>query len=1020
MSGYVELHCHTCYSLLDGASRPEALLDRAQALGMSALAITDNNALYGAVEFWSAAQERGLHAVIGAEVHLADDDQGEGGRLVLLAENREGYANLCRLISAAQLAGAKGNARLTLEQLTPHTGGLIVLTGGYRGRVNRLLLAGQSHEAAAWLRTLQRLAPPGNLYVELQHHLHRHDHLLLPDLAELAAALGLPVVATNGVHYAERWQHRLYDLLLAIDRNLTLDEARPHLLPNSEYYLKGPEEMAALLGAYPEALANTERIAARCRVDLNLRSDALPPTPHDGEAPAAQLERLCREALPRLYPHERGATERQLAHELQVIAQTRLAGYFITVWDIVRYAREQGIQVRGRGSAANSIVAYLLGITNVDPLANDLLFERFLSAESRVMPDIDLDFNASRREEVLQYVYAKYGEDHVGMVCNYVTYRQRSAVRDVGKALGFPPDLIDHLAKAQGGLGSYHHGDVGHPLMAHVSGETWGQFLALYEQIQGLPRHLSIHVGGMVITRRPLVELVPLERATMPGRVVVQWNKDSLEEAGLIKFDLLSLGTFGVLDECLATIERRHGRRIDLDRLPLDDPRLYAILQRADTVGLFQVESRAQQQALVKMRPRTFNDIVIEVAIIRPGPLLGNMVHPFFRRRMGQEPVTYLHPLLEPILQETLGVIVFQEQVIRIAMAMGRFTPGEADLLRRAMSHQRSHERMAALQQQFVQGALSQGVSLEVAEQVFAQLSGFAAYGFCKSHAASFAKTTYDTLYLRAYYPAEYYCALLNNQPMGFYAPRVLVRDALRHQVKVRPVDVNRSDYDCTLEGDAIRLGLRYVDGLGEVQAERILAARAQGAFGSLADFCRRTRLPRRLIEQVIMARGFEAWGVEPRRLVWELGRLRYQADELPLPLPPDGVELAAMDEAERLLQEYGATGVAADGHLLELYRASLDRQGVLSSPMLTAARQGATVRVAGMVITRQAPPTAKGFVFLTLEDEWGLINVIIRPDVFQGQRVVWRNSLVLLVQGQVQHANGYCNIQAEKGWVLR
>jgi error-prone DNA polymerase len=1020
MSGYVELHCHSCYSLLDGVSPPEALVARALDLGMTALAITDNNALYGAVEFWTAAQARGLKAIIGAELILEEDS-----RLVLLAEDQTGYANLCRLISKAQLEGSKGQARLALRHLQGRTTGLIVLTGGYRGQVNRLLQAGQREQAAAWLQTLQPLFAPGSLYVELQHHLHRSDAALLLELAELAQECDLPVVATNAVHYAERWQHRLYDLLLAIDRNLTVDEARPYLLSNSEYYLKSPEEMAALFAEQPQALANSERIAARCRVELALRADALPPTPEhqDGsplEAPAAQLERLCRAALPRLYPEHTAAAERQLAHELQVICQIGLPGYFLTVWDIVRHAKERGIQVRGRGSAANSIGAYLLGITNVDPLAHNLLFERFLSAESRVMPDIDLDFNASRREEVIQYVYDKYGEDHVGMVCNYVTYRQRSAVRDVGKALGFPPDLIDHLAKAQGGLGSHHHGDSGHPLMSSVSNEAWGQFLALYEQIQGIPRHLGIHVGGMCITRRPLVELVPLERATMPGRVVIQWNKDSLEDAGLIKLDLLSLGTFGVLDDCLEVIERRHGRRLDLDSLPLDDPQLYHTLQIADTIGIFQVESRAQQQALVKMRPEVFSDIVVEVAIIRPGPLLGNMVHPFFQRRMGLEPVTYLHPLLEPILAETLGVIVFQEQVIRIAMAMGQFSPGEADLLRRAMSHHRSHEKMAALRKQFVAGALAQGVALEVANQVFDQLAGFASYGFCKSHAASFAKTTYDTLYLRAYYPSEYYCALLNNQPMGFFAPRVLVRDALRHGVQVRPVHVNRSAYDCTLEGDVIRLGFRYVDGLGEAHAEQLLAARDAGPFDSLADLCRRTRLARRLVEHLILARGFDDWGTDQRQLVWELGRLRYQADELPLPLAADGVALPPMDEAERLQFEYGATGVAADGHLLELYREELDRQQVLSSRLLRAARQDATVRVAGMVITRQAPPTAKGFVFITLEDEWGLINIIIRPDVFAGQRGVWRNSLVLLVQGRVQKANGQINVLAEQGWMLK
>lgn len=1005
MSPYAELHCHSCFSLLDGASTPEALVERATDLGIPALALTDHDGLYGAVRFSVAAQEHGLHPVFGAEVTLEGDSH-----LVLLAENRVGWANLCALISKAQLGGSKGQARLKLSWLRGRTEGLIAFTGCRKGRVPSLLLAGDRDKALAALRTLKALFGPRNLYVELQHHLHREDDGVNADLAELAATLHLPLVATHNVHYATRDGHRLHDVLVAIRHNLPLEEAQPYLRPNSEYFLHAPAEMAARFAAYPEALAHTLEIAERCRVALDFRRDALPPQP-DHADPDARLADLCRAALPVRYPHNRGQAERQLAHELQVIRQTRLAGYFLLVWDIVRFARDRGILVRGRGSAANSIVAYLLGITNVDPLEHDLLFERFLSPETRVMPDIDLDFCARRREEVIQHIYEHYGESHVGMVCTYVTYQERSAARDVGKALGFPPDLLDRIARSMRGHWGY---AVTPPPPEGVSSGIWQEFQALCRQIHGLPRHLSIHVGGMCITARPLDEIVPLERATMPGRVVIQWDKDSLEDAGLIKLDILSLRTLSAIDECLRLVEQHRGVRVDLDALPLDDPAVYDALQRADTIGAFQVESRAQQQALVKMKPRTFRDLVVEVAIIRPGPLQGNMVHPFFRRRQGLEPVTYAHPMLKPILEETLGVIVFQEQVIKVAMAMGRFSAGEADLLRRAMSRHRSDEEMAAFRERFVQGALSQGVPRQTAEAVFAQLAGFASYGFCKSHAAAFAKTAYDTLYLRAHYPAEFYCALLNNQPMGFYPPRVLIGDARRHGVRVLPVHVNRSADRCTVEGGAIRLGLVYVGGLGEAAIARVLQARREGAFATLADFCRRTRLPRKLVENLILAGGMDEWNPDRRALLWELGRLRYREEELPMPLAADGVALEPMTRAEDMLAEYGITGLSAEGHLMELFRERLSGAGVLTSRDLERMPEGSRVRVAGMVVVRQAPPTAKGFVFLTLEDEWGLINVIVRPDVFQAHRAVWADSLVLVVDGTVQRSDGAVNVLAE------
>lgn len=1029
MSDYVELHCHSSFSMLDGASPPEALLDRAAALGMGALAVTDHDGLYGAVRFAVAAQERGVRPILGAELTLSD-----GAHLVLLAENPTGYAHLCWLISRAQLAESKGNARLPLELLRGHAEGLIGLTGCRQGLLARPLLAGDRDAAREALHVLRGLFAPGNLYVEIQHHLYREDAALVAALASLAEDGGVPLVATNNVHYAERDGHRLADVLTAIRHNASLQEAQEWLSPNSERYLKGEGEMRALLGAYPQALANTGEIAARCDVALAFRDRALPPHAHipqgdglsgDGLSPDEHLAALCRAGLAERCTGEGlEAARRQMEHELGIIATTSLAGYFLLVREIVEFAQAGGIQVRGRGSAANSIVAYLLGITNVDPLAHDLLFERFLSAESRVMPDIDLDFCARRREEVIQHVYEHYGEEHVGMVCNYVTYRKRSAVRDVGKALGMATDVLDGLSKRLRGISRMGIQEATEDTLEApdgVSGRAWQRFLALCDEIQGLPRHLSIHVGGMVITGAPLTQFVPLERATMPGRVVIQWDKDSVEDAGLIKTDILSLRTLAAIDEALRRIEERHGVRIDLDRLPLDDPAVYDALQRADTVGAFQVESRAQQQALVKMRPEVFSDIVVEVALIRPGPLQGNMVYPFFQRRMGLQEVSYPHPLLEPILKETLGVVVFQEQVIRIAMAMGQFSAGEADMLRRAMSRHRSGEEMAAFRQRFLDGALAQGVPEATAEQVFASLAGFASYGFCKSHAAAFAKTSYDTLYLRAHYPAEYYCALLNNQPMGFYAPRVLVGDARKHGVMTLPVHVNRSLAECSLEGDAIRLGLQYVDGLGEAAIERLLGAREEAPFRDLADLCRRTRLPRRLVERIILARGMECWEMDQRRLLWTLGGLRYGAETLPLayiPAPPEGLE--PMTEEEALLAEYGATGLAAEGHLMEAYRERMDRLGVVTSRDLGRAAPGEAVSVAGMVVIRQAPPTAKGFVFLTLEDEYGLLNVIVRPDVFALQRGTWATGRILVVQGHVERFGHQINVMATQAWQLR
>jgi error-prone DNA polymerase len=1027
MIDYVELHCHSYFSLLDGASSPEALVERAAALGYPALALTDRDGLYGAVRFWNAARARGIQPILGAELALADacpactcgEDPGErsrrGSRLTLLAETQAGYANLCRIISAGQLAGGKGDPRLTLETVASHAGGLICLR------------AAGCRQAAGALRDI---FGPDRFFVEIRRHHLPGDAQLTAERAALARRLGVAPVATNDVHYAERAGRRLHDVLTCIRRHTTLPEAMLNglLHPNSERFLKSPGEMATLFSDLPGALRSSLHIAERCRVSLDFSSQRLPAFPvPERHTPESYLRALCEAGLRRKFdPVTPGATA-QLAHELAVIGRAGLAGYFLVVWDIVRFACERGIRCQGRGSAANSLAAYVLDITPVDPLRHRLLFERFLSQEARTMPDIDVDFAADRREEVIQYVYERYGEEHVGMVCNLVTFRARSALRDVAKVLAFPPDVIDRAAKAL---------DTHSAKAAAIAIEEalpdpepgaaplpWRVLSGVLREIDGVPRHLSIHVGGMLITAAPLVEVVPLERATMPGRVVVQWDRDSVEDAGLIKIDLLGLRTLGVIEEALGHIREGQGPALDLDRLPLDDPAVYALLRQADTVGCFQVESRAQAQMQPQMQPACFEDIVVEIALIRPGPIQGHMVHPYLRRRKGLEPAAYAHPALEPALAETLGVIVFQEQVIRVAMAVAGFSPAEADRLRRAMSRSRSQEAMAALRERFVAGALAGGVAEGVAGEVFGQLEAFAGFGFCKSHAAAFALIAYQTLYLKAHFPAALYCAILNHQPMGFYSPGVIVGDARRHGVPVLPPDVNRSLAACTLErggaSPAIRLGLRYVYGLGEAWQARVVERRGDRPFRDLHDFCRRARLPRPAVENLVRAGAADSLSAKQsggrRDLLWQLGGLSYPEEGLDLQAPVEPAALPILSHAERLEWEYELLGMAPGDHVMAVYREALRARGILSSRELGEQDDGRAARIAGLVVVIQRPPSARGYAFVTLEDEAGLMNVIVRPGVYAHYRGVLRGAPLLVVGGVVQRQDGVLNLLADR-----
>jgi error-prone DNA polymerase len=764
---YTELHCHTYYSLLDGAAAPAVLLDRAAGLGMSALAITDHDGLIGAVEFWRVARERGIRPVIGAEVTLA-----HGSHLTLLAGTQAGYANLSRLISVGQLAGTKGAPLLSIEDVARHAGGLLCLSGCRQGAVAQAVLAGDETRAVRAAGRLVEIFGRACCWIELQRHWLPDNDRLIAGLLTVAAAVGADVVATNNVHYVTPEGHRLHDVLTATRHNLTLAELGAHQRSNSEYYLKSAAEMAALFAERPDALAATQAIAERCDVSLDFSGRRLPAFPFcseaftqgipPGETTFSYLYTLAHAGLRAKMSPVSPAAVKQLAHELAVIESVGLTDYFLIVWDIVREARARGIRCQGRGSAANSLVAYLLGITPVDPLAHHLLFERFLSDRTDTMPDIDLDFDRDRRDEVIAYVYARYGREHTALVCNVVTYQPRLAVRDAVRALGYPAEELNRVGKA-----ALARLDAS-PATADPPADSLALLTDLAAQMIGVPRHLSVHAGGMLITAQPLVEVVPLEHATKPGTVVVQWNKDSVEDAGLVKIDLLSLATLGMVTEACTLVEQRHGVAPDLDTLPLDNPAVYRLLAEGDTIGCFQVESRAQSSMLPRLKPTCFEDLVIEVSIVRPGPILGGMVHPYLRRRQDLEPVTYPHPSLEPALSETLGVVIFQEQVLRVAMALAGFTAGEADLLRRAMSRSRSAEAMAALRARFVAGAQANGVESVVAEGVFGQLQGFATYGFCKSHAASFALIAYQTLWLKAHYPAEFYCALLNHLSLEF------------------------------------------------------------------------------------------------------------------------------------------------------------------------------------------------------------------------------------------------------------
>ncbi len=1417
---YAELHAHTNFSFLDGASPPDELVERAAAIGLTGLAVTDRNGLYGTVRFMGAAEEIGLHGVVGTEIELLDaavpdpagvvipprrqrrrartgssttpapelivaegrpsrprperarlpgnrdpvkeDLRGIGARargphLVLLARSAIGWRSLSRLVSRANLAGTKSVPRFRQALLDEHHEGLVALSGCRDGEIARRLRVGDRTGARAVAERYAALFGRGDgpassgFFIELSHHLLPDDDWLVAESAALAAELGLPVVVTNDVHYATPDDREMHDVLTAIKHGRTLDTLADLRRPDGQSHLKSGEELAALAAsfdpatarAWREGIATSVELAASCSVDLGFEQYRFPgfPVP-DGETPFSYLSGLCWDGAKKRYHPLNSAVVNRLAHELDVIERAGLAEFFLICWDLMRFAKEQGIPAQGRGSAAGSIVAYTLGISRVEPIQHNLLFERFINEGRTTYPDVDIDFSSTRREEVIQYVYNRYGPEHTGMVCNLVTYRARSAVREVGYALGFPRPLVDRVAKAletydsvmvrrdleaDGGFAEFFRqpgeglpaeaaaaleaedrglvdgmgqlnkrvplvgkvppwrqpptledpdtprpfawlregpgaagdataphlptpvvrGDVdplldvqrasglagdkdqtgstpyeasrttpvamrrtGEPLrddplaprtairgggtsgdeggpgdtpasvawlragrgtgyaaererlvppglidgravdpesgqvepppraadrgtardadrlgrparwdppapsvatlgrggdrghdhssVARIEPEErptarggstvglshWERWLEFCARIDGFPRHLSIHSGGMLVTAAPLIDIAPLERATMPDRVVVQFDKRDVETLKLIKLDLLGLGMLAAMDETLQLIEHDCAVCLDLDRLPETVPEVFEMLQAADTVGVFQVESRAQMQTLPKSRPQSLDDLVVEVAIIRPGPIQGNAVHPFLRRKQGLEPVTYLHPSLEPILKDSMGVILYQEQIMRIATEVSGFTAAESDGFRRAMGTWRSTREMEKLHQQFVEGALRQpGMSEEDAEELFRQVAAFASFGFAKSHAAAFARTAYESSFLKLFYPAQFLVGLINAQPMGFYPVEVLVNDTKRHGVAVLPVDINGSSYKTTTEwvgrpgeplppgvgieerpqavvssacvnpsaaarerwtpevtvGWGVRLGLHLVKGIGEQHEALLDAERDRGPYVSLADVVERTGLPEEVLERLIRSGAMDSLGRPRRELLWQLrevaGASRGRVDgralrslgraagkrgaaagrPMDLRLPAtDAPPLPAITESERIGDAYAVLGVDARRQVVGLFRPALDRLGAVTNAALADRRPG-RVRVGGLVVTRQHPMTAKGTVFLALEDETGMVNVTLWPSAWERMRGIVRRHALLLVDGELQREGSVVNLVAHE-----
>jgi error-prone DNA polymerase len=1077
---YIELHAASAFSFLEGASQPEDLIARAQELEIPAIALLDRNGVYGSARMHTSGQRNSIRAHVGAEIStsafgprltppawLPNQHPTEPARLPLLCTSRTGYQNLCQLITQFKMRETtKSEGAATHNDLAQYAEGLICLAGGDEGPLASALTTGGETAARALLEQLTHLYGRNNVYVELQRHQLRDQEARNQAALRLARSMNLPIVATNGVRYAKPYDREILDLFTSIRHHVDLDHAGRLLASNNHRYLRSAAEMSTLFRDLPEAISNTNEISQRLAFQLTDLGYEFPhyPVP-DSDTMDSFLRKRTDEGVLRRYGAKNDRTllaraRKQIDHELALIAKLGFAGYFLIVWDIVQYCKKNGILIQGRGSAANSAVCYALEITAIDPVGMELLFERFLNENRGEWPDIDLDLpSEEKREQAIQYVYQRYGELGAAMTANVITYRGKSAAREVGKALGFDQESLGRLTslvsqwewrgESDTMANSFHHAgfDVEHPRIA--------KYLELCMRLQDLPRHLGQHSGGMVICQGQLNHVVPLERASMPGRTVVQWDKEDCADLGIVKVDLLGLGMMAVIKDCLTLIPDHYGEPIDLAQLP-EDPEVYKVLQRADTVGMFQIESRAQMASLPRNCPDHFYDLVVQVAIIRPGPIVGKMMHPYMRRRQGREAVTYPHPSLEPVLKRTLGVPLFQEQLLRIAMTVANFTGAEAEELRRAVGMRRSWQRMKDLEVKLRAGMTANGLAPKTQDEIVQAISSFALYGFPESHAASFALLAYASAYFKVKYLAAFTAAILNNQPMGFYSPAVLVKDAQRHGLRVRPIGVQQSDWPCTVEHEedassrtnrvrvphicpvladvgrhdarsnlSLRLGLGYARGLRQQVGEAIVASRHDhGPFTSVDDLA--LRVPSLNRKEITLLANIGALnnvaGIGHRRdALWQVERAGKPEGPLLtytgalLADGPDPSPLQQMTPEERLVADYSGTGLTTGRHPMSYRRAELRAQKVLTAEELRTHRDGEWVRAAGCVIARQRPGTAKGFVFLSMEDETGIANIIVTPQMYEQNQVTVTRARFLLVEGPLQNQDNVVHVKAAR-----
>ena len=1023
---FTELHARSAFSFHRGATPPEALIHRAAELGYPALAITDRDGVYGSARAHAAANDKlsshphAIHAITGAEITLEDETA-----LPLLVASRSGYQNLCRMLTRAKLRAPKNESRVTYAELeacaAEASGGLIALTGDEEGPIRSRLEKGYLTATRDTLTTLKNIFGKENLYVELQRHYVRGENWTNACLIELAQTENLPTLATNGACFAFQSERPLYDAFTCLRCHTQLDIAGSLLSHNAQRFLKSPQQMAALFVDIPEAIDNTQRLADRLTFDLTDLGYQFPKFPVPSESQHLR-EKTYAGARQRYGERLSKKVRAQLDHELRIITKLGFCGYFLIVWDIVNFAREQGILVQGRGSAANSAVCYSLGITACDPIGYELLFERFLSEGRESWPDIDLDLpSGERRETVIQEVYRRFAPRGAAMTANVITYRGKSAIREMGKVLGFPETLLGRFSDLYGGWGGGSEDKDETAERLKKSGLVADHprlpaLLHLYNAVRGLPRHLGQHSGGMIISDTGLDSVVPLENASMPGRRVVQWDKDDCEDLGIIKVDLLGLGMMAAIQDTITLCNNRPGRAVDIANLPKDDPQTYAMIQKADTIGVFQIESRAQMATLPRLRPRNFYDICVSVAIIRPGPIAGGLVHPYINRRKGREAITYIHESFEPILRRTLGIPLFQEQVLQMAMVIADFTGSQAEELRRAISFKRSDERMQRVLTKLCAAMSKKSIPAHTQDEIVKAISSFALYGFPESHAISFALLAYASSWLKAHRAAEFYTALLNNQPMGFYSPATLLMDATQRGITIRPVCVTASHYDTTVEDDTtIRLGLRQVNTLSATSALRIHEQQQRAPWHNMDDFLRRAQIDKTERRTLAKIGALNALAAHRRDALWHSERQLPQgdlfspsqknvspADSTPSPLPK-------MQPIERLAADYEGLNLSTGPHPMAYIRKSLPN--VWRAVDLDQARNGQIVLIAGLVICRQRPSTASGHMFISLEDETGISNVFVPSNTFQQLRLIITQERFLQIKGRIQIADNVISI---------